>query len=66
MVRRLRQRARASGRSVAEEHRRILEEALLGGTREDVHALAATLRKLTRGRPHTAAEALIREGRDER
>lgn len=66
LVRKLRQRATANGRSVAEEHRRILEEALLGGSREDVHALAATLRKLTRRRRHTPAEVLVREGRDER
>jgi antitoxin FitA len=66
LVRRLQQRARDSGRSVAEEHRQILTEALLGGARQDVHELAAQLRKLTRGRKHTPAVALIREGRDER
>jgi antitoxin FitA len=66
LVRRLRERARASGRSVADEHRQILAQALLGGAREDIHALAAELRKLTRGRKHTPAVALLREGRDER
>lgn len=66
LVRKLRQRAREKGRSVAEEHRQILTEALLGGSREDIHELAAQLRKLTRGRKHTPAATLIREGRDER
>lgn len=66
LVRMLQQRARAHGRSVADEHRQILQEALLGGSREDIHELAAQLRKLTRGRKHTPAMALIREGRDER
>lgn len=66
LVRRLQQRARDNGRSIAEEHRQILAEALLGGSREDIHELAARLRKLTRGRKHTPAVELIREGRDER
>lgn len=48
------------------EHREILREALTGGSPADVHALAAELRRLTRGRKHTPAEVLIREGRDER
>ena len=66
LVGKLRERAKAHGRSVAEEHREILREALTGGSPADVHALAAELRRLTRGRKHTPAEVLIREGRDER
>jgi plasmid stability protein len=66
LVRKLRQRAHANGRSVAEELRLIIRDALLGGTRQDIHELAAVLRKLTRGRKHTPAEVLVREGRDER
>jgi plasmid stability protein len=68
LVRRLHQRAKANGRSAAEEHRLILRDALLGGTREDIHALAAQLRKriaadgLPRG---PTAEELIREDRDD-
>ena len=66
LVRMLHQRAKAHGRSVAEEHRQLLKEALLGGSRADIHELAAMLRKRTAGRKHTPAEVLIREGRDER
>jgi len=68
LVRRLHQRAKAHGRSAAEEHRLILRDALIGGTREDIHALAAQLRKriaadgLPRG---PSAEELIREDRDD-
>lgn len=66
LVRKLHQRAKANGRSAAEEHRTILREALLGGSREDIHALAAQLRELTRGRRQTPSEVLLRESRDER
>jgi plasmid stability protein len=68
LVRKLHQRAKAHGRSAAEEHRQILREALTGGSREDIHELAAQLRKLTasRGLPRgPSAEALIREDRDD-
>jgi len=44
----------------------VLLRKLRQGARDGIHALAAALRKLTRGRRHTAAEALIREGRDQR
>lgn len=67
LVRKLHQRAKANGRSAAEEHRQILREALLGGNPADVHALAARLRELTRDRPKDKpAEELIREDRDSR
>ena len=66
LVRKLHQRARAHGHSAAEEHRQILREALLGGTRDDIHELAAMLRGIiaARGREQTPAEDLIREDRD--
>ena len=64
LVRKLHQRAKARGRSAAEEHRQILKEALLGGTREDFHELAAKLRESLKGIKHTPAEVLIRQGRD--
>jgi plasmid stability protein len=68
LVRKLRQRARANGRSVAEEHRQILRDALLRGNPPDVHALAAQLRADLRARGYrgTPAEELIREDRDSR
>lgn len=69
LVRKLRQRARANGRSVAEEHRQILRDALLGGNPADVHALAAQLRAGLRARGYRSgklAEKLIREDRDSR
>ena len=68
LVRKLHQRARDHGRSAAAEHRQILRDALIGGTREDIHDLAAQLRKriaadgLPRG---PAAEELIRQDRDD-
>lgn len=68
LVRKLHQRAKAHGRSAAEEHRLILRDALTGGTREDIHELAAQLRKriADRGLPQgPTAEELIREDRDD-
>lgn len=68
LVRKLHQRAKAHGRSAAEEHRQILRDSLLGGSRQDIHKLAALLRKsiaesgLPRG---PLAEELIREDRDD-
>lgn len=69
LVRKLHQRARAQGRSAAEEHRRILRQALLGGAIEDIHELAARLRQRIAGRGLPAgppAEDLVREDRDGR
>ena len=68
LVRKLHQRAKANGRSAAEEHRRILRDALTGGTREDIHELAAKIRESVRRRglpPGPLAEDLIREDRDD-
>ena len=66
LVRKLHQRAKANGRSVAEEHRQILRNALLGGSGQDWHDWAAKLRALNDHRASVPAEDLIREGRDER
>lgn len=67
LVRKLHQRARANGRSAAEEHRLILKNALVGGNPPDIHALAAQLRERLRGRHHDQpAEELIREMRNAR
>jgi plasmid stability protein len=67
LVRKLHQRAKAHGRSAAEEHRLILRGALLGASEESVHEIAARLREriAARGGPAgTPAEDLIREDRD--
>lgn len=66
LVEKLHQRARANGRSAAEEHRQILREALLGGSSQDLHVLAEKVRDLLKGRSHTPSEDLIREDRDGR
>lgn len=65
IVRKLKERAERNGRSAEAEHRAILAE-MLGLERPDFDELAARLRELTRGRPHTPSEILQREGRDER
>jgi len=68
LVRKLHQRAKANGRSAAEEHRRILRGALLGAPEESFQEMAAKLRKriADRGLPRgPSAEELIREDRDD-
>ncbi len=65
IVRKLKERAERNGRSAEAEHRAILSE-MLGLERPDFDELAARLRELTEGRPHTPSEILQREGRDER
>ena len=65
IVRKLKERAERNGRSAEAEHRAILSE-MLGLERPDFDELAARLRELTKGRPHTPSEILQREGRDER
>jgi len=67
LVRKLHQRAKANGRSAAEEHRQILRDALVGGNPADIHELAAQLRaelKASGYRSDRPAEELIREMRD--
>ena len=67
LVKKLHQRAKANGRSAAEEHRQILREALLGsGSREGFLELAAKIRAMTPPVPQTPAEDLIRQGREQR
>ena len=62
---RLKIRAARHGRSAEAEVRAILAEALKGEPREDFWVVAARLRALTKGRRHTPAENLVREGRAE-
>lgn len=66
LVARLKRRAARHGRSAEAEHREILRQALAGEDDTSFEALAAELRKLTRGRRQTPSEILLREGRDER
>lgn len=66
LLARLKRRAARHGRSVEAEHREILRQALVDEVEPSWEDLAAELRKLTRGRKHTPAETLVREGREER
>ena len=66
VAQRLREQAARNGHSMAEEVRQLVRQAVSGGARGDVHRLAAKLRTITAGRRHTPAEALIREGRNQR
>jgi len=66
VVTRLKKRAARHGRSVEAEHREILRQSLAAEVEPSWEDLAAELRKLTRGRKHTPAEILVREGRNQR
>ena len=66
LVVRLKRRAARHGRSVEAEHREILRQALSVEWEPDFDRLAAELRALTAKRRQTPAEALLREGREER
>lgn len=66
LVLRLKRRAARNGRSTEAEHREILRQALSAEVEPSFGELAAALRELTRGRRHTPAEMLQREGREER
>ena len=66
LVLRLKRRAARNGRSTEAEHREILRQALSAEVEPSFAELAARLRELTRGRPHTPAEVLQRQGREER
>lgn len=59
-------RAARHGRSVEDEHREILREALANEDNRSFAELAAELRERTKGRTQTPSEILQREGRDER
>jgi antitoxin FitA len=65
LVARLKCRAARHGRSVAAEACAILRRALSAGPELSFDDLAAEMRALTKGRQHTPAEQLQREGRDE-
>ncbi len=66
LVSRLKQRAARNGRSTEAEHREILRLALSAETEPNFADLAAQMRELTKGRRHTPAEVLQREGREAR
>ena len=66
LITRLKSRAARHGRSAEAEHREILRQALAAEVDPSFADLAARLRAMTRGRAHTPAERLQREGRDER
>ena len=65
LVDRLKSRAARNGRSLEEEHREILRQALTFEPATDFNSLAAELRALTARRHHTPSEVLLREGRNE-
>ena len=62
-VARLKRRAARHGRPVKAEHREILRQALTAEVEPDFDSLAAELRALTAGRPHTPAERLATSAR---
>ena len=66
LIRKLKQRAARHGRSAEAEHREILRQALSVEIEPSFDALAAQLRKLTKGRKQTPSETLLREARRER
>lgn len=69
VVRALKARAVAHGRSVEAEHRVLLEQALAADRRAQVEAWlkkAKPLHERLQGRVFTPSEVLIRESRDER
>ena len=66
LIARLKRRAARHGHSAEAEVREILREALGAEAELSFDDLAAEFRALTRGRRHTPAEKLQREGRDER
>ena len=66
LVQRLKLRAARKGRSAEAEHREILRQALAEDASMSWEELAALSRELTRDKPHTPAERLIREDRDSR
>jgi plasmid stability protein len=64
LLARLKRRAVRHGKSAEAEVRDILRQALRGEAEVGFDDLAAELRGLTRGRKHTPADVLLREGRD--
>ena len=69
VVERLKRRASANDRSLEDEVRHILENAVeddMTARRAAFLVLSDRLRRATEGRAHTPAEVLIREDRDRR
>lgn len=66
LIARLKRRAARHGRSAEAEHRDILRQVLTAEAEPSFDDLAAEFRAMTKGRKHTPAEVLLREGRDER
>lgn len=66
LIIRLKRRAARHGRSAEAEHREILRQALSAEVEPAFEEIAAKLRQITKGRKHTPAEDLLREGRNER
>lgn len=63
LIRRLKQRAAAAGRTVEAEHRLLLEQALRPGKPSFAERARRHL-EATRGRPYTDSAELIRADRD--
>lgn len=63
LIRRLKQRAAAAGRTVEAEHRLLLEQALRPGKPSFVERARRHL-EATRGRPYSDSAELIRADRD--
>lgn len=66
LIAQLKRRAGRHGRSAEAELSEILRQALAMEDEPNFEDLAAQFRALTAGRRHTAAEDLLREGRDDR
>jgi len=66
VVAKLKERAARNGRSAEAEHREILKRSLEAENELSWDELAARLREVTKGRPQTPSEVLLRESRDER
>lgn len=64
LVERLSDRALRHGRTIEDEHREILIQAL--DAKSSFEELAAKLRSILEGRQHTQSEILLRESREER
>lgn len=64
LVRKLHQRAKANGRSAAEEHRRILRDTLIGDSVEAFRKECEEISKRNKNRGGPLAQDLIRELRD--
>ncbi len=66
LIHRLKRRAARHGRSAEAEHREILRQTLSAEVQPDFEQIASEIRELTQARRQTPAEALLREGREER